>query len=707
MSAADFEAGLAVAGVVLIEGALNTAGLEHSIRGKGPCLERLAWPRDPDGLFNEFVRSLVCTPRTEAWRFGLARMSEGMHLLLLGAHPAGATVSSMQTVLDEVIAAYADDAAPSPTRMQAIDAVARQQTRLDAEPVAFRVGRASHVLPARVVEQLERLAERQDTTLTAVLLACWLGVLPKLTGDADLFLDPPLLCRIQPRMSFAEILACIGPTPLHADSSQHGIDWTPRDHRADDMHAPVLFEHYPGGSTGIARGAQFVVRRLFACTRRFQIKLSTWTRDDALVIDLYWDASRVAANQARMLLSQYSGRLEESLARAGASGVSIPLVPAHEWHAILRTFNRTDASPPADTYCRRFDEQVARTPEAVAVRAGSAVMSYRALDRAATRLAQRLVTYGVGPEVCVGLYLTRSPQLPVAVLAVLKSGGACVLLDPGASWTFVQSVATDAQPAVIVTTADLADAWHGAAAHVLRLDAADESEAHAAATAPLPTGKLEHLACVIYPSEPSAEPTGVQIEQRVLMNYLQWAAAAYGGAENGLPEVHTLPGGITVTSVLLPWLLGQTLEMQPATASRRQHAPPTRRVREYAPADTALGCCVYAGPSGDVEAGPAPIGRPIPSTQAYVLDPEGQPTPPGLSGELYIGGAAVARGYVRRPTLTAARFVPDPFSGAVGARLYRTGDRVRHRLDGQLEYLGRGDLDPLSLRNATVPRARA
>jgi uncharacterized protein YbdZ (MbtH family) len=141
---------------------------------------------------------------------------------------------------------------------------------------------------------------------------------------------------------------------------------------------------------------------------------------------------------------------------------------------------------------------------------------------------------------------------------------------------------------------------------------------------------------------------------------------------------------------LVPWLTGQTLEVLDGEAMEwwQPHPPRTGIIHEYAPTDTVVGCCVYARPTDEPERGPVPIGRPIANTRVYVLDADGQPTPPGLPGELAIGGAAIPRGYLRQPALTAARLVPDPFSGVAGSRLCRTGDRGRHRVDGTLEYLG-------------------
>jgi len=266
---------------------------------------------------------------------------------------------------------------------------------------------------------------------------------------------------------------------------------------------------------------------------------------------------------------------------------------------------------------------------------------------------------------------------------------------------------------------------------------------------PAPVACPSDLAYVIYTSGSTGKPKGAMIVHSGLVNYLWWAIKAYALAPGCSVPVHTsLSFDLTVTSLYTPLLSGGTAELlpedfgaqsllaalhragdrglvkitpahlalltqqiSPAQAEGmarafviggenllaeslwlwRGLASPPRLINEYGPTETVVGCCVYEVKPEDPRTGPVPIGHPIANTQLYVLDEHLQPVPPGEMGELYIGGAGVARGYLNRPQLTAERFLPDPFSGIPGTRLYKTGDLARQRPDGTLDYLGRID----------------
>ena len=260
---------------------------------------------------------------------------------------------------------------------------------------------------------------------------------------------------------------------------------------------------------------------------------------------------------------------------------------------------------------------------------------------------------------------------------------------------------------------------------------------------------VENLAYVMYTSGSTGEPKGVMIPHRGLVNYLSWAIRAYAAADGSGAPVHTPLGfDLTITSLFSPLLVGRPVVVLPeeqgidtlaatlraggdfnpvkitpahlsllsqrlpeeeaagrarvmviggealsweSLAFWQRHAPATRLINEYGPTETVVGCCVYEASRETGRSGAVPIGRPIANTRLYVLGRHGELVPVGVPGELYIGGDGVGRGYLNRPELTAARFVPDPFSGIAGARLYRTGDLVRYLPDGNLEFLGRID----------------
>jgi amino acid adenylation domain-containing protein len=284
---------------------------------------------------------------------------------------------------------------------------------------------------------------------------------------------------------------------------------------------------------------------------------------------------------------------------------------------------------------------------------------------------------------------------------------------------------------------------------VLCVDEQEEALNHERDTNPPLNATPINLAYVIYTSGSTGNPKGAMIHHRGLVNYLSWCTQAYKAREGSGAPVHSPLGfDLTVTSLYLPLLTGgavrllgsrdgveelsrvleernnfSLVKITPAhldvlgqlftahdgnnttnclvvggEALRgeslewwRLHAPQVRVVNEYGPTETVVGCCVSQVTAGEIEPGMVPIGRPIANTQLYVLDQDLQPVAPGINGELFIGGDGLARGYLGRPGLTAERFIPHPYSNRPGALLYRTGDVVRHRWDGQLEYVGRVD----------------
>ncbi|MET8910621.1 amino acid adenylation domain-containing protein [Micromonospora sp. NPDC004551] len=401
-----------------------------------------------------------------------------------------------------------------------------------------------------------------------------------------------------------------------------------------------------------------------------------------------------------------------------------------------------DGPAPVDCLHRMVAAQAARTPDAEAVRHGDRALTYRELDEAANRLARLLLRRGVTRADRVGVCLPRTPELVVALLAVLRAGAAYVPLDPAYPPARVAFMTADSGVRLVLTRADLAGRFPGTAVAVDRLDPAGD------ATDPAVPATPTDLAYVIYTSGSTGRPKGVAIEHRsasVLMHWVRqtfddtelggllaatsvcfdlsvfeifgplcWggrvllvddvlALAAPGAEALPVTLVNTVPSamGELLTASALPasvrtvCLAGEPLTA--ALAARVWSRPHVRRLLNlYGPSeDTTYSTWAEVPP----DSGDPPIGRPLPQTRAYVLDPAGQPVPPGEPGELHLAGAGLARGYLDRPEETRARFLPDPFRP--GERMYRTGDRVRLRPDGQLAYLGRLD-DQVKLRGYRI-----
>ncbi|MBV9792075.1 MAG: amino acid adenylation domain-containing protein, partial [Chloroflexi bacterium] len=390
-----------------------------------------------------------------------------------------------------------------------------------------------------------------------------------------------------------------------------------------------------------------------------------------------------------------------------------------------------------------FAAQAARTSEAIAVVHGDLELSYAQLSERVTTLAQHLRRLGVGPDTLVGVCLERSIEMLVAVLAVLKSGGAYVPLDPSYPADRLAFMLEDAQAAVLLTQEHLLSRLptHEAKVVCLTRDWAviqGESEQEAVAEAQVDPA---NLAYVIYTSGSTGRPKGVQIPHSAVVNFLHSMQSEPGlTAQDTLLSVTTLSFDIAGLELFLPLISGaRVVLVDPAQAADGQQlaelidsagatvmqaTPATWRLllaagwqgsarlkilcggeamardlsaalvqssaslwNMYGPTETTI-WSTLSQLTPDTER--ITIGRPIANTEIYILDPRLQPVPIGVPGELLIGGSGLSRGYLRRPELTAEKFIPHPF-GESGARLYRTGDLARYRADGSIEYIGRND----------------
>ncbi|WP_146176795.1 amino acid adenylation domain-containing protein, partial [Chromobacterium sp. Panama] len=418
-----------------------------------------------------------------------------------------------------------------------------------------------------------------------------------------------------------------------------------------------------------------------------------------------------------------------------------PATPAQQ--DALAAWNRTDAPLPAATLTQLLERQAALSPDAEALRFDEAALSYRQLHQRTNRLARRLRADGVGPETLVAVALPRSIDLVVALLAVLKAGGAYLPIDLDYPAERIAFMLADAQPAVVLSRSELLAGLP--VEHALCLDQIDDA-LETLSDAPLDHPDDDrHPAYVIYTSGSTGRPKGAVNSHRAIVNRLLWMQHAYPLADDDVvlqktpssfdvsvweffwpliagaslllarPDGHRDPvylaelirrRGVT-TLHFVPSMLDAFLQ-EPASAgcaslrrvlcsgealpapllARAAQTLPCPLHNLYGPTEAAVDVTAWTcDPVRDSRS--VPIGHPIWNTQLFVLDAMLRPLPPGIPGELYLGGVGLARGYLRRPALTAERFVAHPF--AAGQRLYRTGDRVVRREDGALDYLGRLD----------------
>jgi amino acid adenylation domain-containing protein len=475
-------------------------------------------------------------------------------------------------------------------------------------------------------------------------------------------------------------------------------------------------------------------------TIRFDLALTAVPNDGGIHGMVEYGTDLFDRSTVRRMLGHLERVLEQVAADADVRLSRLDLLSAEERGLVVEEWNATDAEYPADRCIHElFEARAARTPDATAIRFAGAALSYAALDHAANRLANHLRHRGVRPETRVGICLERGPEMVVSVLAVLKAGGAYVPLDPAYPAERLDFMLADSGARLLLTRLPLPEGLAPRDVEVVCLDADRERIESESAQAPAAGVVPGNLAYVIYTSGSTGRPKGVLVPHRGLANValghardlgvtaadrvLQFASPSFdasvfemvmalaAGATLVLGTRETLAPGpdllrllqeeeVTVATlppsalaVLPPAELPalRTLmtagEALPAELVDRW-APERRFFNLYGPTEATIWSATAACTPGG---GPPPIGRPVANTSAYVLDAQGAPVPIGVPGELYVGGAGVTRGYAGRPGLTAEKFVPDPFGGETGARLYRTGDRVRWLAGGELEFLGRVD----------------
>jgi amino acid adenylation domain-containing protein/thioester reductase-like protein len=664
-----------------------------------------------------------------------------------------------------------------------------------------------------LVTKIIAIAQKYNTSISAVLLACWKTLLWRLTRQPDIIvstafsgrkyeeLEPglglfakflPLRTHLEDSLRFSEIVQQVQQSVSDADN------WQEYFCREDISTAslsvfPFGFEFEEQLNTYSAGDLSFSIYQHYACCDRFKVKLSCVRRDESLSAKFDYDAGIIGIKAIQSLAEQFH-TLVESAANNPETAISqLNILSDRSRHQLLVEFNNTQTDYPQSKCIHQlFEEQVERTPDSIAVVFENQQLTYRELNARANKIAHHLQNLGVQPEVLVGICLERSLEIVIGLLGILKAGGAYLPLDPAMPTERLALMLQDAQVSVLVTTQDLVNKFSDEARQIVCLNTngdtiPQESDQNLPAKA-----SLQNLAYVIYTSGSTGTPKGVAIEHQQLLNYLNGiinrldlpAGASYAIISTFAADLgHTVvfpalcTGGClhiisqeraTDSEALANYFQKHPidcLKIVPShlsallTASNPAHILPRKRLilggealswnlietiqkqafdcqifNHYGPTEATVGVLTYqvvdrvADGKADRISETVPLGRPIPNTQIYILDSHLQPVPIGVPGELYIGGAGLARGYLNQAELTAKKFIANPFNQNLTiqppslqekgencsppllgkglgerseSRLYKTGDLARYLPDGNIEFLGRID-DQVKIRGFRV-----
>lgn len=661
--------------------------------------------------------------------------------------------------------------------------------------MTYRGGTVGFDLNADITQGLKSLGKTEGITLYRVLLAAFQVLLHRYTSQDDVVVGTPTLGRnpqfrnvvgdfvnmVPMRVNLADnppfrhFLAQVQqvvqaalenqdfPFPLmverlgrrqdtsHSPLFQVSFDLQyvrQTDQASSEL--PNMYMPHKASPTIELGGLRIEVYPLSQQEGQFDLVLQMLDQGETLSGVLKYSSDIFDRTTVERMISHFEQLLAGIVANPDQPISDLPLLNETEYQQIVVDWNDTRAAyDETVSFYRRFEAQVATTPDAIAVVYEGERITYQELNRSANQVAHFLRGHGVGANVLVGVSLKRSPMLMSVLLGIVKAGGAYLPLDPTYPKDRLVYMLEDSGAALLITEKNLLDNLTAYQGQVIDIYDTWPSVMPYPDTNPEQDASPDDLVYVIYTSGSTGMPKGIQIVHRGLTNYLTWATEAYHVRQgHGAPVHSSISFDLTVTAMYPPLLVGRSVYLLPEDAPFEmlaqvlldnpgfslvkitpahlellnhlipaeraaglthafiiggenllaenlhfwwKNAPDTTIINEYGPTETVVGCCVYRATRQAYDSGSVPIGRPIANTELYILDKQLKPVPVGISGELYIGGDGLARGYLNKPELTAERFIQHPFEQASGSRVYKTGDLARYLSDGNIEFLGRID----------------
>jgi amino acid adenylation domain-containing protein len=642
---------------------------------------------------------------------------------------------------------------------------------------SYRGARQFFVLPQSLSQALHGLSRQEGVTLFMTLLAAFQTLLYRYSRQEDILVGSPIAGRNREEIegligffvntlvlrtdmsgnpNFRELLQRVRSMAMSAYAHQD----LPFEKLVEQLQPERSLSYHPlfqvmfvlqnvPKQTFELPGLSITSVDVDHLASQFDITLSIEETEQGLRGLWEYNTDLFDASSIERMSEHFQTLLEAIVSDPQQHVTQLPLLTPNERQQLLVEWNNTQAEYQEQCIHKLFEQQVEKTPHAVAVVFEDKQLTYQQLNNRANQLAHYLQTLGIGPDVLVGICIERSLEMVVGLLGILKAGGAYVPLDPEYPQERLEFMLEDTQTPVLLTQEKLVNSLPAHQAQLICLDSEWQLIAQHSEENPVSEVTIDNLVYIIYTSGSTGKPKGVMVAHRGICNHLYWRQATFQLTERDKvlqtipfsfdPSVWQLfwplsfggqlvmarPGGhqdpaylvkvfteqqITVSG-LVPSIIQVLLEQEGIeNCQSLRHVTSGGEalaielgerflnrlnldnilINCYGPTEASIDVSTWICQRG-TNYTIAPIGRPIANVQTYILDKNLQPVPVGQSGELHIGGIGLARGYLNRPELTAEKFILNPFSSAPNARLYKTGDLARYLSDGNIEFLGRID----------------